>query len=131
MKSEVMQREEQQCHDVYQLFDGSSEENEVMSDENSKESSEAIPKKAKYNTRGSSNIALASIRHHTGLCEAAEIAISAWINECLISQKDSSLVIDPNKLRKVLPEEIVKDLNTDQSYAYHIAQAIKSGEVPQ
>ncbi|CAI9727485.1 Hypothetical predicted protein [Octopus vulgaris] len=31
----------------------------------------------------------------------------------------------------VFPEEIVKDLSIDQSYAYHIAQAIRSGEVPQ
>ena len=31
----------------------------------------------------------------------------------------------------VLPEEVVKDLSTYQSYAYHIAQAIRSREVPQ
>lgn len=31
----------------------------------------------------------------------------------------------------MLPEEVVRDLNTDQSYAYHIAQAIRSREVPQ
>lgn len=31
----------------------------------------------------------------------------------------------------VLPEEVVRDLSTDQSYAYHIAQAIRSGKVPQ
>ena len=62
MKSEeVMRREEQHCHDVYQLFDGSSEENEVTSDDSSKVPSEALPKKGTYNTKDISNIALASI----------------------------------------------------------------------
>ena len=100
MKSEVMQREEQHFHDVYQLFDSSSEENEVMSDENFKESSEAIPKRAKYNTRDISNIALASIHHHTGVREAAEIVTAAWIDAGLINQEASSLVIDHTKLRR-------------------------------
>ncbi|CAI9715553.1 Hypothetical predicted protein [Octopus vulgaris] len=77
MKSEVMQRKEQHCCDVYEFFDSSFEENEVTSDETFKESSEAIPKTEKYNTRDISNFALASIRHHTGLREAAEIDTAA------------------------------------------------------
>ncbi|CAI9729005.1 Hypothetical predicted protein [Octopus vulgaris] len=103
MESEVTQREEQHCHDVYQLFDSSSEENDVTSDENSKESSEAIPNRGKYNRR---NFALASIRHHTGLRQAAEIANAHWIDASLISQVDSSLVIDHNKLGMKIMSEI-------------------------
>ena len=101
MKSEeVMRREEQHCYDVYQLFDDSFEEYEVTSEDSYKVPSEALPKKGKYNTRDISNIALASIRHHTGLREAAEIASAAWIDAGLITQEDSSLLIDQNKIRR-------------------------------
>ncbi|KAG7154935.1 hypothetical protein Hamer_G031736, partial [Homarus americanus] len=81
MKSEeVIQREEELCQDVYHFFDSSSDEQEATSDDSSKEPSEPLPKKMKYNTRNISNIALASIRHHAGLREAAEIATAAWID---------------------------------------------------
>ncbi|KAG7158484.1 hypothetical protein Hamer_G030552, partial [Homarus americanus] len=75
MKSEeAIQREEELCQDVYHFFDSSSDEQEATSDDSSKEPSEPLPKKMKYNTRNISNIALASIHHHAGLREAAEIA---------------------------------------------------------
>ncbi|KAG7174747.1 hypothetical protein Hamer_G032056, partial [Homarus americanus] len=68
MKSEeAIQREEELCQDVYHFFDSSSDEQEATSDDSSKEPSEPLPKKMKYNTRNISNIALASIRHHAGL----------------------------------------------------------------
>ena len=55
-----------------------------------------------YNTKDISNIALASMRHHTGLRETSEIATAAWINAGLITAEDTHLVIDHNKLRKRL-----------------------------
>ncbi|KAG7155554.1 hypothetical protein Hamer_G032131, partial [Homarus americanus] len=71
MKSEeAIQKEEELCQDVYHFFDSSSDEQEATSDDSSKEPSEPLPKKMKYNTRNISNIALASIRHHAGLREA-------------------------------------------------------------
>ncbi|KAG7163879.1 hypothetical protein Hamer_G030375, partial [Homarus americanus] len=75
---------------VYHFFDSSSDEQEATSDDSSKEPSEPLPKKMKYNTRNISNIALASIRHHAGLREAAEIATAAWIDAGLISREDVS-----------------------------------------
>lgn len=110
---EVMRREEQDCHDVHQLFDDSSEENEVTSDDSHKVPSEALPKKRKYNTRNISNIALASIRHHTGLREAAEIASAAWIDAGLITQEDSSLLIDHNKIRRA-QQKIMNEISEQQ-----------------
>ncbi|KAG7162079.1 putative MOXD1 1-like 2 [Homarus americanus] len=96
MKSEeAIQREEELCQDVYHFFDSSSDEQEATSDDSSKEPSEPLPKKMKYNTRNISNIALASIRHHAGLREAAEIATAAWIDAGLISREDVSLSADP------------------------------------
>jgi hypothetical protein len=53
-----------------------------------------------YNTKDISNIALASMRHHTGLRETAEIATAAWIDAGLISAEDTHLVIDHNKLKR-------------------------------
>lgn len=94
-EEEVMQTE-----DVYQLSENSSEANEGISEDNYKEPFANVPKKGRYNTRDISNIALASIRHHTGLREAAEIATAAWIDAGLISEEDSSLVIDHNKIRR-------------------------------
>ena len=82
MKSkEVMETEEKHCHDIYQLSENSAEENEGITDDNSREPSEALPKKGKYDTRDIFNIALPSIRQLTGLCEDAKIAIATW-NRC-------------------------------------------------
>ena len=53
-----------------------------------------------YNTKDISNIALASMRHHTGLRETAEIATSAWIDACLISAEYTHLVIYHIKLKR-------------------------------
>lgn len=111
MKSEeAIQREEELCQDVYHFFDSSSDEQEATSDDSSKEPSEPLPKKMKYNTRNISNIALASIRHHAGLREAAEIATAAWIDAGLISREDVSLVIDHNKIRRA-QEKIMKEIS--------------------
>ena len=53
--------------------------------------------KRQYNTKYISNVALASIRHHTGLRETAEIATAAWIDAGLIDETDTHLVIDHAK----------------------------------
>ena len=62
-----------------------------------------------YNTRDISNIALASMRHHTGLRETSEIATAAWIDAGLITAEDTHLVIDHNKLKRA-QEKVVDEL---------------------
>ena len=79
------------------------------SSDNSSDNVSAITKRAKYNTDDISNIALASLRHHTGLRETAEIATAAWRDAGLITQLDTVLVIDHNKVRRA-QERIIKKL---------------------
>ena len=57
-------------------------------------------KRPKYNTEDIANIALASLRHHTGLRETAEIATAAWIDAGLITHSDTTKVIDHNKVKR-------------------------------
>ena len=57
-------------------------------------------KRMKHNTEDISNIALASLRHHTGLRETAEIATAAWIDAGIITREDTTLVIDHNKVKR-------------------------------
>lgn len=59
-----------------------------------------------------SNIALASLRHRTGLGETAKIATAAWIDAGLITQLDTVLVIDHNKVRRA-QERIMKELEAE------------------
>ena len=68
----------------------------------------AISKK-KYNRKDIPNIALASMRHHTGLRETAEIATAAWIDAGIITENDPSLVIDHNKVKRA-QEKLAKEL---------------------
>ena len=56
--------------------------------------------KRQYNTKDISNVALASLRHHTGLRETAEIATAAWIDAGLINETETHLVIDHSKVRR-------------------------------
>src|SRR5688572_431723 len=67
-------------------------------------------KRARYNTTDITNIALASLRHHTGLRETAEIATAAWIDAGLVTQFDTTLVIDHNKVRRA-QERVMKELD--------------------
>jgi hypothetical protein len=55
-------------------------------------------KRSRYNTEDITNVALASLRHHTGLREMAEIATAAWIDAGLITKSDMALIIDHRKL---------------------------------
>ncbi|CAI9730305.1 Hypothetical predicted protein [Octopus vulgaris] len=82
-----------------------------------------LPTRGKYKTRDISNVALASIRHHTGLREAAEIASAAWIDAGLISQEDSSLVIDHNELRRA-QEKVMSEISDQQEKRYRIGGKI-------
>ena len=56
------------------------------------------------------------MRHHTGLREAAEIATAALIYVGLITEEDTSLVIDHNKVKRA-QKKLGKDLenNFDKS----------------
>ena len=69
-------------------------------------------KKNTYNTKDISNIALASMRHHTGLRETAEIATAAWIDGGLITKDDTHLVIDHNKVKRA-QERLVAELEAE------------------
>ena len=62
-----------------------------------------------YNTMNIKNIALASLRHHTGLRENAEIATAALIDAKIITKGNTSLIIDHNKVKRA-QEEIGKEL---------------------
>lgn len=64
------------------------------------------------NRKDISNIALASMRHHTGLRETAEIATAAWIDGGLITPDDVHLVIDHNKVRRA-QEKLVSNLEEE------------------
>ena len=64
--------------------------------------------KSKHNTMDITNIALASLRHHTGLREAAEIATAALIDAKLITEEDHQLIIDHNKLKRAQDKLIKK-----------------------
>lgn len=64
------------------------------------------------NRKDISNIALASMRHHTDLRETAEIATAAWIDGGLITPDDVHLVIDHNKVRRA-QEKLVSNLEEE------------------
>lgn len=63
----------------------------------------------KYNTMDIPNKALASMRHHTGLRETAEIATAALIDTGVITEGDTSLIIDHNKVKRA-QEKLTKEL---------------------
>ena len=67
---------------------------------------------SKQNTMDISNVALASLRHHTGLREAAEIATAAFIDAGVVTQADTSLIIDHNKLKRA-QEKLVKEFDEE------------------
>ena len=71
-----------------------------------------ITKSPVYNTMDIPNIALASMRHHTGLRETAEIATAAWVDAGLITAADSHLVIDHNKIKRA-QEKLVAELQNE------------------
>ena len=59
-----------------------------------------------------SNTALASMRHHTGLRETAEIATAALIDAGVITDNDTIVVIDHNKIKRA-QEKLSKDLEKE------------------
>ena len=88
--------------------------NNVENDENAKDSSteqnviEPERKRIKYNTLKFRNLALASLRHGTGLREAAEIATCTLIDVDFVTKEDTTNVIDHNKLRRAQTEVMEK-----------------------
>ena len=85
-------------------------ENVEVTVENIVENNNNIIEKRSRNKKDISNIALASIRHHTGLRETAEIATAAWIDGGLITEDDTHLVIDHNKVKRA-QDKIMAELN--------------------
>ena len=64
--------------------------------------------KRKYNTKDISKVALASIRYGVALCPTAAITTAAWIDVVLISEGDTSLIVDHNKVVRVQQRVMVK-----------------------
>ena len=85
-------------------------ENIEVTVENIVENNNNVIEKRSRNKKDISNIALASIRHHTGLRETAEIATAAWIDGGLITEEDTHLVIDHNKVKRA-QDKIMAELN--------------------
>ena len=98
IQSCMLEMEQEECEEFTDI------EEEAEEDDCSPKSC----KRDKYNTRDISNIALASLRHHTGLRETAEIATAAWIDAGVITQFDTALVIDHNKVRRA-QEKVMKE----------------------
>ena len=46
------------------------------------------------------NVALASLRHHTSLRETSEIATAALIDAKVITERNTSHIIDHNKVKR-------------------------------
>ena len=70
---------------------------------------QAAPAKKKYNTMEIPTLALASMRHHTGMRETAEIATATLIDAGVITEDDTSLVIDHSKVKRA-QEKLFKEL---------------------
>ena len=85
-------------------------ENVEVTVENIVENNNNIIEKRSRNKKDIFNIALASIRHHTGLRETAEIATAAWIDGGLTTEDDTHLVIDHNKVKRA-QDKIMAELN--------------------
>ena len=66
----------------------------------------------KYNSMDIPNTALASMRHHTGLRETAEIATAALIDAGVVTDKDTRLVIDHNKVKRA-QEKLAKEFDKE------------------
>ena len=82
--------------DSNKVSEDPNDEREININETSKEVKKKI---CLYNTMNLKNIALANLRHHTGLRETAEIAIAALIDAKITTEGNSSLIIDYNKVK--------------------------------
>ena len=69
-------------------------------------------KAKKHNMKDIPNIALATMRHHTGLREAAEIVTGTLIDFEIVTAEDSHLVIDHNKIKRA-QEVLTSKLNDE------------------
>ena len=68
----------------------------------------------RYNSMDIPNTALASMRHHTGLRETAEIATAALIDAGVVTGEDTRLVIDHHKVKRaqeMLTKEFEKEFD--------------------
>ena len=95
-----------------------SDSNEVSEDSNNErgininETSKGVKEKiGLYNTMNIKNVASASLRHHTGLRETAEIATAALIDAKVITEGNTSLIIDHDKVKRA-QEKIGKELTS-------------------
>lgn len=57
-------------------------------------------RKTMYNTKDFMITVLTSTRHLTNVREAAEITAAAWIDDGIITEEDSHMLIDHKKLRR-------------------------------
>ena len=82
---------------MFVLFQDFNGEREININETSKGVKEKI---GLYNTMNIKNVALASLRHHKGLREIAEIATAALIDTKVITEGNTSLSLIIIKLRE-------------------------------
>ena len=73
--------------------------------------SQTVSIKKKYNTMDIPTVALASMRHHTGMRETAEIATAALIDAGVVTEDDTNLVIDHSKVKRA-QERLAKELES-------------------
>lgn len=107
-QKEKKRKRDKEDEEIVTVNESAIEHDEVESEENECDDKEVCKtdecqsemKRKKYNTKDITNIALASLRHHTGLRETAEIATAAWIDAGIISAHDTTLVIDHNKVMR-------------------------------
>ena len=104
-KREQQQREQKENIEVVELQEGC-DDAENSEEESSTETKDDEPKRkrCRYNTHKIVNIALTSLSNGAGLRQAAEIATATLIDYNIVTQEDTSNVIDHNKVRRAQTE---------------------------
>ena len=93
----INQEKDFMLSDSNEVSKESNDEREININESSKGAKEKI---GLYNTMNIKNVALASLRHHIGLRETAKIATAALIDAKVITEGNTSLIIDHNKVKR-------------------------------
>jgi hypothetical protein len=101
---EVLSREFEEYEDIMEesVKDYCSDEDKNYLSDESEASDDFVKmmERARHNTMDIINIAMASLRHHIWLKKTVEIATAALIDAGLVTQVDTTLVIDHNKVRR-------------------------------
>ena len=96
-KEIINQEKDFMLSDSNEVSEDSNDEREININETSKGVKEKI---GLHNAINIKNVVLTSLRHHTGLRETAEIATTALIDAKVITEGNTSLIIDHNKVKR-------------------------------